>query len=91
MQTLQALFGDLDEGVKLAAQVKARKDILTIAGSDTAMQLAQLVALEYLLGVAMSDRIKEVHISCLFSDKCLDTSVCNTRWLAVGSSCAWCT
>ncbi len=59
---LQALFGELDEGVKLAAQVIAHKDILTTAGSDTAMQLAQLVALEYLLGVAMPARIKEVHI-----------------------------
>ncbi|BDA48496.1 Eukaryotic translation initiation factor 5 [Coccomyxa sp. Obi] len=56
----EALFGDLDEGVKLAAQVKARKDILTTAGGDTAMQLAQLVALEYLLGVATPARIKEV-------------------------------
>ncbi|KAK9917141.1 hypothetical protein WJX75_001258 [Coccomyxa subellipsoidea] len=56
----EALFGDLDEGVKVAGQVKARKDILLAAGSDTAMQLAQLVALEYLLGTAIPARIKEV-------------------------------
>lgn len=61
--SLQALFGNLDEGVKVAGQVKARKDILLAAGSDTAMQLAQLVALEYLLGTAIPARIKEVHFS----------------------------
>lgn len=79
---LQALFGDLDEGVKLAAQVKARKDILTTAGGDTAMQLAQLVALEYLVGVAMPARIKEVHISGFFlTEKCpLDSPVFGMSW-----------
>lgn len=59
----QALFGDLDEGEKMAGHAKASKDILTAAGSDTAMQLAQLVALEYFLGVATPSRVKEVCLS----------------------------
>jgi hypothetical protein len=62
----QALFGDLDEFVKLAAEVKAKKDILEAAGGDHAMQLAQLVALEHLIGVAVPFRTKEVSISSLF-------------------------
>ena len=70
---MQALFGDLEEGVKVAGQVKARKDTLVAAGSETAMQLAQLVALEYLLGTTIPARIKEVRtitshatLACLY-------------------------
>jgi len=40
--------------------VKAKKDILEAAGGEPALQLAQLVALEFLLGVALPSRAKEV-------------------------------
>ena len=56
----QALFGDLLEDTKLAAQAKAQGPLLKAAGSEPALQLAQLVALEHLLGVTLRERTKEV-------------------------------
>ncbi len=58
----QALCGDLDASVKIATQVKAKKTILQAAGGEPSLQLAQLVALEYLLGVALPSRTKEVTV-----------------------------
>ena len=56
----QALFGAVDDDAKLAGAVKAAKPVLSAAGGEPALQLAQLVALEYLLGVAAPARAKEV-------------------------------
>ncbi len=60
MSPLQALFGAVDDDAKLAGAVRAAKPVLAAAGSEPALQLAQLVALEYLLGVAAPARAKEV-------------------------------
>lgn len=58
---MQALCGDLDASVKIASQVKAQQAILKAACGEPSLQLAQLVSLEYLLGVALPSRTKEVH------------------------------
>lgn len=60
----QALYGDLPEDTKIAAQVKSKKALLKLAGAEPALQLAQLVALEHLLGVTLPERTKEV---CIFA------------------------
>ena len=57
---VQALYGDLPEDTKIAAEVKSRKALLKLAGAEPALQLAQLVALEHLLGVTLPARTKEV-------------------------------
>jgi hypothetical protein len=44
---------------KLAGCVVAAKPVLVAAGGEPALQLAQLVALEWLLGVALPERTKE--------------------------------
>ena len=63
----QALFGDLPEDAKLAAEAKAQRALLKAAGSEPALQLAQLVALEHLLGVTLRERTKEVgHPLCCY-------------------------
>jgi hypothetical protein len=61
----QALFGDLLEDTKLAAEAKVQGPLLKAAGAEPALQLAQLVALEHLLGVTLQERTKEVGcLSC---------------------------
>lgn len=40
--------------------MKSRKALLKLAGAEPALQLAQLVALEHLLGVTLPERTKEV-------------------------------
>lgn len=55
----EALFCDLPEGEKLATAVTAKAAFLEPWASDAAGQLAQLVALEHLLGVTLRARVKE--------------------------------
>ncbi len=60
----QALYGDLPDDTKIASEVKSQKALLKLAGTEPALQLAQLVALEHLLGVTLPERTKEVgHLS----------------------------
>ena len=56
----QALYGDLPDDTKIASEVKSQKALLKLAGTEPALQLAQLVALEHLLGVTLPERTKEV-------------------------------
>ena len=56
----QALFGELPEDIKIAAELKGHVALLKLAGAEPALQLAQLVALEHLLGVTLPERTKEV-------------------------------
>ena len=74
MSLNQALFGDLPEDTKISAEVKSQKALLKLAGSEPALQLAQLVALEHLLAVTLPARTKEVSsllyrpaLSCVFA------------------------
>ena len=57
---MQALFGELPEDIKIAAELKGHVALLKLAGAEPALQLAQLVALEHLLGVTLPERAKEV-------------------------------
>ena len=57
---VQALFGELPEDIKIAAELKGHVALLKLAGAEPALQLAQLVALERLLGVHLPERTKEV-------------------------------
>ena len=50
----------MEDDAKLAGEVVAAKPVLVAAGGEPALQLAQLVALEWLLGVALPQRAKEV-------------------------------
>lgn len=56
---LQALFAE-DKGTKLSAQISKRKLILKAVGDDPPTQMAQLLALEYLVGVTDPDRLNQV-------------------------------
>ncbi len=56
----QALFGDADEGTKLADRAQAHKALLAALAADPASQMAQLLGLEFLLGEALPARVKEV-------------------------------
>ena len=47
--------------------MKSHKALLKLAGAEPALQLAQLVALEHLLGVTLPERTKEVCSHCRFS------------------------
>ncbi|CAK0738548.1 hypothetical protein CVIRNUC_001058 [Coccomyxa viridis] len=55
----EALFGELPEDIKIAAELKGHVVLLKLAGAEPALQLAQLVALERLLGVHLPERTKE--------------------------------
>ena len=74
----QALYGDLPEDTKIAAQVKSKKALLKLAGAEPALQLAQLVALEHLLGVTLPERTKEVRTYAQ-ARPCFFTSAAVTR------------
>ena len=41
---VQALFGELPEDIKVAAEMKGHVALLKLAGAEPALQLAQLVA-----------------------------------------------
>lgn len=56
----QALFGDADEGTKLADRAQAHKALLAALAADPASQMAQLLGLEFLLGETLPARVKEV-------------------------------
>ena len=56
---MQALFAD-DTDTKLSAQITKRKLILQAVGDDPPSQMAQLLALEYLVGVTDPDRLNQV-------------------------------
>ena len=62
---LQALFAE-DKDTKLSAQISKRKLILKAVGDDPPTQMAQLLALEYLVGVTDPERLNQV--SRLFWD-----------------------
>lgn len=74
----QALFGDLPEDTRIAVEVKSQTALLKAAGAEPALQLAQLVALEHLLGVTLPERTKEVCSSAKYSitDRCMALLVC---------------
>ena len=59
---LQALFAE-DEETRLGVQVAKRKLILQAVGDDNTSQIAQLLALEYLVGVTAPHRLGEVGLS----------------------------
>lgn len=63
---LQALFAEDTEN-KLSIQISKRKLILQAVGDDPPSQMAQLLALEYLVGVTDPDRRNQV-ICCFFTD-----------------------
>lgn len=56
---LQALFAEDTEN-KLSIQISKRKLILQAVGDDPPSQMAQLLALEYLVGVTDPDRLNQV-------------------------------
>ena len=56
---LQALFAE-DTETRLSAQITKRKLILQAVGDDPPSQMAQLLALEYLVGVTDPDRLNQV-------------------------------
>ena len=62
---LQALFAEDTEN-KLSIQISKRKLILQAVGDDPPSQMAQLLALEYLVGVTDPDRLTQV-MHCFFS------------------------
>jgi translation initiation factor 5 len=53
------LFSTLDEETKLAAALKDAVPLLKATASDARGQLAQLLALEWLLAVGAPERVKE--------------------------------
>lgn len=55
----QALFLE-DKSSKLATQVKGRKAYLKAVAVDPASAMAELIALEYFVGVTASAKVKEV-------------------------------
>ena len=61
-QNVQALFGNLGSH-KLAPAMETRIDFLTAAAPDAPAQLAQLLALEWLLGVGMPEKLKEAPLA----------------------------
>ena len=64
MHFMQALFAE-DKDTKLSAQISKRKLILKAVGDDPPTQMAQLLALEYLVGVTDPDRLTQVsHLCC---------------------------
>ncbi len=56
---LQALFAEDTEN-KLSTQISKRKLILQAVGDDPPSQMAQLLALEYLVGVTDPGRLNQV-------------------------------
>ncbi len=60
---MQALFAE-DTETKLSVQISKRKLILKAVGDDPPTQMAQLLALEYLVGVTDPDRLNQVSPSC---------------------------
>lgn len=56
---VQALFAEDTEN-KLSVQISKRKLILQAVGDDPPSQMAQLLALEYLVGVTDPDRLNQV-------------------------------
>ena len=56
---IQALFAE-DTETKLSVQIGKRKLILLAVGDDPPSQMAQLLALEYLVGVTDPDRLNQV-------------------------------
>ena len=56
---MQALFLE-DKSSKLATQVKSRKAYLKAVAVDPASAMAELIALEYFVGVTASAKVKEV-------------------------------
>lgn len=67
---LQALFAEDTEN-KLSTQISKRKLILQAVGDDPPSQMAQLLALEYLVGVTDPDRLNQVMHRLL--TRCLQT------------------
>lgn len=59
--SLQALFAEDNES-KLSVQISKRKLILQAVGDDPPSQMAQLLALEYLVGVTDTDRLNQVSL-----------------------------
>uniref|UniRef100_A0A1D2A8X2 W2 domain-containing protein n=1 Tax=Auxenochlorella protothecoides TaxID=3075 RepID=A0A1D2A8X2_AUXPR len=55
----QVLFGDVEAGAKLSAEVEGRKAYLAPFSKDAAGQLGQLVAVEKLVGVTLPARVRE--------------------------------
>lgn len=55
----EALFGELVEGDRLSSAVSAKAKYLAPHAGDAAGQLAQLVAVEYMLGVGLEGRVRE--------------------------------
>jgi len=53
------LFAE-DTETKLSVQISKRKLILKAVGDDPPTQMAQLLALEYLVGVTDPDRLNQV-------------------------------
>lgn len=58
----EALFAE-DKDTKLSAQISKRKLILKAVGDDPPTQMAQLLALEYLVGVTDPDRLTQVALA----------------------------
>ncbi|KAL0041960.1 hypothetical protein WJX79_010367 [Trebouxia sp. C0005] len=58
----EALFAE-DKDTKLSAQISKRKLILKAVGDDPPTQMAQLLALEYLVGVTDPDRLNQVSLA----------------------------
>ncbi|KAK9832811.1 hypothetical protein WJX81_003597 [Elliptochloris bilobata] len=56
----EALFGDVEEGAKLADRASAHAALLAALAPDPASQMAQLLGLEFLLGQALPARVKQV-------------------------------
>lgn len=74
---MQALFG-ADMDTKLAAQVKKHKTLLRLfGGGEAACQAAQLVALEYLVGITLPARQSEVGASlkALYDEDIIDEDI----------------
>lgn len=66
----EALFAEDNES-KLSVQISKRKLILQAVGDDPPSQMAQLLALEYLVGVTDTDRLNQVSLAlkALYDDE----------------------
>ncbi|KAL3130990.1 hypothetical protein ABBQ38_000314 [Trebouxia sp. C0009 RCD-2024] len=72
----EALFAEDTEN-KLSVQISKRKLILQAVGDDPPSQMAQLLALEYLVGVTDPDRLNQVSLAlkALYDDEIVDEAL----------------